>query len=200
MKLEYFFIGFFALISLFILVFYIINSVKINKKQKKVLENKKTEEKNKEEKSKDEKIEVPAEQSVEKPVERAIKEANIEFQIKEAFERIEQERVEYENAPKNRAIGGKLQLDRGEFKTELQKSLETNKISSETNTISSSTAKMDFEMKDFKTDEQVDVEKQIAEEYMKKQENQNKTLGDELKEMSPELKAIMLNDILNKKY
>ena len=196
MKLEYFFIGFFALISLFILIFYIINTVKMNKTQKKVTEKKMTEEKKKD----DDKIEVPAEQSKEKPVEKAIKEANIEFQIKEAFEKIEQESVEYENFPKNRTIGGKLQVDRGEFKTELQKSLETNKISSETNTISSSTAKMDFEMKDFKTNEQIDVEKQIAEEYIKKQENQNKTLGDELKDMSPEMKAMMLNDILNKKY
>jgi len=195
MKLEYFFIGFFVIISVFILVFYTINTVKMNKVQKKVAEKKKAEEK-----KKDEKIEVPAEQSKEKPVEKAIKEANIEFQIKEAFERIEQERVEFENVPKNRNIGGKLQLDRGEFKTELQKSLETNKISSETNTISSATAKMDFEVKDLKTNEQIDVDKQIAEEYLKNHDGQNKTLSDELKDMSPEMKAIMLNDILNKKY
>lgn len=195
MKLEYIFIGIFALISLFILVFYLINSAKINKKQKKVTEKKKTEDK-----IKDEKIEVPAEQSKEKPVEKAIKEANIDYQIKEAFERIEQERIEYENAPKNRTIGGKLKLDRDGFKTELQKSLETNKISSDTNVISSATAKMDYEIRDNQAKEQVDIDKQIAEEYVKNQEKKNKSLGEELKDMSPEMKAIMLNDILNKKY
>ena len=194
MKLEYFFIGFLALISLLILVFYIINTIKINKSQKKVAEKKKAEE------NKDEKIEVTVEQTQEKPMEKAIKEANIEYQIKEAFEKIEQERVEYENAPKNKNVNGKLQLDRGEFKTELQKSLETYKISSDTNVISSSTQQMNFEMSNDKTNEQFDMEKQIAEEYMKKQENQKKTLGDELKDMSPEMKAMMLNDILNKKY
>ena len=194
MKLEYFFIGFLALISLLILVFYIINTIKINKSQKKVAEKKKAEE------NKDEKIEVTVEQTQEKPMEKAIKEANIEYQIKEAFEKIEQERVEYENAPKNKNVNGKLQLDRGEFKTELQKSLETYKISSDTNVISSSTQQMNFEMSNDKTNEQFDIEKQIAEEYMKKQENQKKTLSEELKEMSPELKTIMINDILNKKY
>ena len=181
MKLEFILIGALALISLFILVFYIINTVKMNKKQKKVAEKKKIEEK-----VKDEKIEVSAEQSKEKPVEKAIKEANIEYQIKEAFERIEQERIEYENVPKNRSIGGKLQVNREEFKTELQKSLEISKISNE--------------MRDNQAKEQVDVDKQIAEEYMKNQEKKKKSLGDELKDMSPEMKTIMFNDILNKKY
>ena len=195
MKLEYILIGSVALISLFILVFYSINTRRINKKQTKVPEKKKVEEK-----TKDEEIEVPAEQTAEKPVEKAIKEANIDYQIKEAFERIEQERIEYENVPKNRSIGGKLQVDREGFKTELQKSLEINKISSDTNVISSATAKMDYETADAQTQEQVDVDKQIAEEYMKNHEKKNKSLGDELKSMSPEMKTIMFNDILNKKY
>ena len=72
MKLEYILIGSVALISLFILVFYSINTRRINKKQIKVPEKKKVEEK-----AKDEEIEVPAEQTAEKPVEKAIKEANI---------------------------------------------------------------------------------------------------------------------------
>ena len=39
-----------------------------------------------------------------------------------------------------------------------------------------------------------------AEEYMKSHTSKNGSLADEIVNMSPEAKAILLNDVLNKKY
>ena len=202
--LEYILIAVLAGIFLLLLLTYFINSKKIQKKAKaKEKSNDKPKEKSKTDEKKDpnEKVEVPSVISSEKPVEKAIKEANAEYHIKEAFEIIEQERIAYENSSRpSHTSSGRLKLDRGEFKSELQKSLEQNVISSDTNVISSATAKMDYEMSSQQVEQNSDVEKQIAEDYMKSHTSKNGSLADEIVNLSPEAKAILLNDVLNKKY
>ena len=189
----YIIIGVFGAIFLFILILYMINTKKINKKVQK------TKEKEKVEKEKHEKVEVESEITKEKPLDAAIAQANIDYHVKEAFERIEQERIEFEKDSKRGSEGGRLKLDRGDFRTELQKSLETNIISSETNVISSDTAKMDYEISSEKKEEKVDIDKQIAEEH-ENDKDKSKTLLDEINNLSPEAKSILINDILKKKY
>ena len=208
---EIIFVSVIGAVLLFIAVLYCINSVKINKKAKKA--EKPKEAKKEEEKKTDEKVEVKPEISAEKPIERAIKEANVEFQIKEAFEKIEQERIDYEKTAKvtDKSIGGKLKLDRGDFRTELQKTLEDNGtyernvISSETNRMKSETAQMDYEIRpqsiaNVTENYENDIDKQIAEEYMNNHQPRQKTLKEEINGMSPEAKAMMLNDLLKRKY
>lgn len=201
---EYILIGVLVGIFLILLLTYFMNSKKINKKSKskdKVLDKLKDKDKKDEIKDPNEKVEVPSEIINEKPIDKAIKEANAEYHMNEAFEKIEQERIAFENYSRpSHSSTGRLKLDREEFKSELQKSLEQNTISSETNVISSATAKMDFEISSQPNNQNVDVEKQIAEDYMKSHSEKKGTLADEIINMSPEAKAILLNDVLNKKY
>lgn len=195
--IEYILIGTFVGIFLLMLLTYFINSKKINKSSKKL------QKENKDDKKDDnKKVEVPSEMSAQKPVDKAISEANYEYNMKEAFEKIEQQRAEYENTPKSVKDNSRLKLDRGEFKTELQRSLEANTISSETNIISSSTAKMDFEISSQSKEGNVNIDKQIAEEYEKEHSKSQKlkNLAEEINNMSPQAKAVLINDILNKKY
>ena len=202
--IEYIIIGVLAFIFLTLVLTYFMNSRKINKNAKpkfKTEDKPKEEVKKEEKKDPDEKVEVPSEITKEKPVERAINEANTEYHMKKAFEIIEQERIAFENdAKQNKNSTSRLKLDRGEFKSELQKSLEKRTISSETNVISSATAKMDFEISSQSGDDSVDVDKQIAEDYVKTHNTKIESIADEIRNMSPEARAILLTDILNKKY
>ena len=95
MRLEFIIIAIFAVSFSFILFLYVINSTKMKKKsgQKEEKSQKSVETtkvKKVEVKPKDDggKVEVESEILTEKPVEKAMKEANIEFQINEAFEKI----------------------------------------------------------------------------------------------------------------
>ena len=204
--IEYVLIGVLSGIFLLIALTYFINSKKIAQKgkpkaKKEDKPKEKVDEKKDDKKDAGEKVECPSEVIADKPVARAIQEANAEFHMKEAFEIIEQERIAFEKgAQQGKSVSGRLQLDRDEFKSELQKSLETNVISSDTNVISSATAKMDYEISSQPKEQNVDIEKQIAEEYMKKHSKNTNELADEIRNLSPEAKAILLNDVLNRKY
>ena len=201
--IEYIFIGVFVGIFLLLILTYFINSKKINKNNKKPeKKDVKTIEKTKKDDKKTdaEKVEVPSELSKEKPIDKAIDEANYEYHMKEAFEKIEQEKNDFEKSSKIEIGGSRLKLERGDFKTELQKSLETNTISSQTNIISSATAKMDYEISSEKKEDKIDIDKQIAEEYEKEHAKNQKSLANEINNLSTEAKVILINDVLKKKY
>ena len=202
--IGYVIIGVAAFIFLFLILTYFIKSKVLEEKikeKKKIEEKAKEKDKKEEKKDPSEKVEVPSELSKENPFDKAIKEANAEYHMKEAFEIIEQERIAFENSSRpSHSATGRLKLDREEFKSELQKSLENNTISSETNVISSATAKMDYEISSQPKSQDTDVEKQIAEEYVKNHNLSSGSIADEIRNMSPEAKAILLNDVFNKKY
>ena len=184
MRYEFIIIGVFVLIFVFLAVLYYVNGKKIKGKQTKKEEQKK-------EKS-EKKIEVKAEMLKETPIETAIKEANIESHMEEAFKKIEDERKMFEE--KNEGLNrrkSRLTVERDDFKTELQKSLEIAKISSETNVLKSQTAKMDYE---------TEANKNTEAEVTKDEIDKSKSLAEEIEKLSPEMKAILIDNLLNKKY
>ena len=192
--IGYIIIGIFAVIFVYIMSLYFINSRKIKKKN---IEKTKKEEK---EKEKNEKVEVKSEITTGSPLEKAINEANDyskSTEIEQAFRQIDAQREAYEktNVKGQRYRG--LRKDRENFKTELQMAMETNRMAMEDNRISSETNVIG---KEGPSQEQIDrTNNAIA----KEKENKNisdETIANEISKMSPEAKVILINDILGKKY
>ena len=198
MKLEYIIIAIFAVLILYVGLVYVINSIKMKRKAKP-----KTEEKPKttsvvtqtkpttKPSGEIGKVEVKSEILTEKPVEKAIKETNLDYQINEAFEKINAERDEYLRHTQKVGRIGRLKVDRSEFNPELKatKYIKRNVLKSETAEIGhEGPSKRAYPSRDEKKDlnEQTDATA--------------KTIADEINNMSPEAKAILINDILNKKY
>ena len=200
MKLEYILIAAFALVFSFIFLVYYINTLKMKKKsQPKAEKSKKPEEaakpkKEAEQPKKDDggKVEVQSEVLTEKPVDTAKKEANIEYEINAAFEKINDEKEEYERI--NQKVGrvGRLQVDRSDFNREIK----STRVKSNRNVLKSETAEIGHEGPTKRSYPSRDDKKDLNEAT----DPTVQTIADEINNMSPEAKAILINDILNNKY
>ena len=196
MKLEYIILGVFGIAILYVVVVYIFNSIKMKNKNKP-----KNEEKPKttsvvtqtkpttKPSGENGKVEVKSEILTEKPVEKAIKETNLDYQINEAFEKINAEREEYLRHTQKVGRIGRLKVDRSEFNPELKATKYMKR-----NVLKSETAEIGHEgpSKKASTEDKKDLNVQT--------DATAQTIADEINNMSPAAKAILINDILNKKY
>src|SRR5574344_807713 len=137
MKVEYIFIGIIALIGIYICLLFLKSNKKIKASQKaKTVEKEKTDDKKSDTtaNAKSGKVEVKSEVIKESPIEKAIKEANEQNKINESFQKLApQSNIEVEKSKQ----GNRLELDRSEFRTELEKNSPRHTISSETNILKS---------------------------------------------------------------
>jgi predicted membrane protein len=177
--MEYVIIGIFAVIFIFIFALYFINSKKINKA-------KKAEEAKKDGGTgEDKKVEVKSTVIQGSALENAIAEQEDANDTSNNVDATEPAKVE-----QKRVDNSRLKLDREEFVSEIRKSTDIGetkrvRLSSETNKIGK---------------EGPDIVITESDEAEKKSENSSKTFADEMKSLSPEMKALLLNDILNRKY
>lgn len=194
--LGYIIIGVFVLIFASLAVLYFINSKKIKKASKAKA---KKDDASKKPDEKAEKVEVKSEVIKGNPVENAIKSANAEQEMEEAFRRIDEQKKLYdlEVSLKASQKTGRLQVDRGDFKTDLQKTLEQNTISSQTNKLESETRQMGHEGPDA-----IASQDQISSNDKQQTLQQDKivSISQEIENLSPELKAILIDNLLDKKY
>lgn len=196
--IGYIIIGVFAIVILYIAILYFVNSKKIKKAQSKATaKDAKAGEKKDASKADGagKKVEVKSEVVKGSYKDASIEDLNRQSQqaVIEAFKKIDEAEKAFESRKQTKGYNdnGRLKLDRSNFKSELQKSLENAKISSETNKMKFETAKMGEEgIPQTSNDTQTPAKKQAR----------ATTLGEEINNMSPELKTVLLNDILNKKY
>ena len=198
MKVEYFIIGFFAVAIAYVALVYVLNMVKQKRKNKPKEDGKpksdssKTTKPEKSNKTDGGKVELEHEVLTEKPIDLAVKEANIEYQINEAFEKINAEKDEFEKSSQKPARTGRLQVDREGFEAELRASRGSRL---RRKTLKSETAEIGHEGPSQRADSSVEN----AEEHAQTDESLQ-TIADEINNMSDEAKVILINDILNKKY
>ena len=191
--IGYILIGAFAIVLIYIAVLYSINSKKIKKQQEQKAQ--KEAEKSKEQDQAKQKAESGAKEKVEVKstvvqgtvADEALKEAEYQNNLKEAFERVEKN-VESQNSS-SRLERERLSRNKEMFTTELDHQQTT--ISSFTNT-------MGHQGPDAETIERIN--KEIADEKNAEQKLEKPSLKSEVDNMSPEMKALLLNDILNRKY
>ena len=192
--IGYIIIGVFAVIVLYIVALYFVNSRKIKKKNAQKTE--KVEKEKEKPVDKNEKVEVQSEITTGSPLEKAINEANNysnKTEIEIAFQKMEEQRQAYEKSNVKSITSRGLKKDRSNFKTELQIAIENNNvaISSDTNIIG----------KEGPSQEQIDRTNQaIAKEHESEKPMSHEKIASEISKMSPEAKAILINDILGKKY
>ena len=192
--IGYVFIGIFAVVFIYIMALYFINSKKIKNK------NAQKAEKVEKEKEKTEKVEVQSEVTSGSPLEKAINEANDyskNTEIEEAYKQMDAQREAFEHTSRKMYRDRGLRKDRENFKTELQMAMETNQMAMESNRISSETNVIG---KEGPSQEQINRTNLEIEPENKNKETKQKTISSEINNMSPEAKALLLNDILDKKY
>ena len=191
--IGYILIGAFAIVLIYISVLYFINSKKIKKQQgqktKKEVEkaDKQDKAKQKAESGAKEKVEVKSTVVQGTVADEALKEAEYENNLKEAFEKVEKDVAKQKDTSK--LARECLSRNKEMFTTELDQRQTT--ISSFTNT-------MGHEGPDAETIAQIN--KEIADEDKAEQKPQKPSLKSEVDNLSPEMKALLLNDILNRKY
>lgn len=190
--IGYIILGILALIFIYITVLYFVNSKKINKDQKQKKDSEKKSvviaSESKKEPEQKNKVEVNSEMLSATPIEQAINEEKDSNKLKSEFQKVQAE------IEKERAIqGNRLYRDKDMFKTNLEgkKTTLEKTISSQTNVIG----------EEGPSEAQIDeTDKEIKEENTKN-ENNSDSIADEINNISPELKAILMSsDILNKKY
>lgn len=190
--IGYIILGILALIFIYITVLYFVNSKKINKDQKQKKDSEKKSvviaSESKKEPEQKNKVEVNSEMLSATPIEQAINEEKDSNKLKSEFQKVQAE------IEKERAIqGNRLYRDKDMFKTSLEgkKTTLEKTISSQTNVIG----------EEGPSEAQIDeTDKEIKEENTKN-ENNSDSIADEINNISPELKAILMSsDILNKKY
>lgn len=191
--IGYILIGAFAIVLIYISVLYFINSKKIKKQQgqktKKEVEkaDKQDKAKQKVESGAKEKVEVKSTVVQGTVADEALKEAEYENNLKEAFEKAEKDVAKQKDTSK--LARERLSRNKEMFTTELDQRQTT--ISSFTNTIG-------HEGPDAETIAKIN--KEIADEDKAEQKPQKPSLKSEVDNLSPEMKALLLNDILNRKY
>lgn len=193
--IGYIIIGVFAVIFLYIMALYFINSRKIKNKNVQ-----KAEKAEKTEKDKNEKVEVQSEISSGNPLEKAIKETNDysnNTEIEQAYKQIDAQREAFEKTNSKTFRYRGLRKDRDNFKTELQMAMETNQMAMEHNRISSETNVIG---KEGPSKAQIDRTNLEIELENQKKVSKETTIAQEINKMSPEAKAVLINDILGKKY
>lgn len=171
--LGYIFIAIFVIIAIYIIVQYSINAKKIKSKSTKKVEekpDKKTVSKTTNDK-KGADVEVKSTIISGTAVEQAIQEE----------EQKNNQKTKTENNKQTKIDNSRLKLDREDFVGEIQK-MNANKISSEYNKIGV----------------EGPATKSLKNKQVKKV--QQKSVADNIKDLPPEIKALLLNDILNKKY
>ena len=194
--MEWIIIGAFAFVILCIAVMYFINGRKIKKNSGKSLD-KKSDSKAKVEipKAKDGKVEVESKLTSEKPIETAIKEANQSIgqtDIEKAFDAINKGAESFDATQKLQK--GKLKFQREKFKSQIQQSIEEGDVYAERKHLKSETAVIGQEGP---------TEKKLtnkSEEITPKDVDQEKSIAEQISNLSPEMRAILINDILNNKY
>lgn len=175
--IGYIFIGIIAIVLIYIVVLYFKNSKKIKVAKKPV--EKKDDKKNNTKSGTTDKIEVKS-QITAHPLHEEMSELEFRSRLKEEFDEAKDHIRQVE-------ITNRLKYDRPEFKSELQayKEYQNSKITSS----------------EGPSQEQID--KINSEIESKKNAEQNKkvqTIKDEMAKLSPELRTILVNDILNSKY
>ena len=182
--MEFIIIGVFVLVFAYIGILYLINSRKQKNKSTKV-------EKPEVKEDVAKKIELKSEIIKEKPVETALSEATIEYEINEAIQKTSEQTDIFEETNKKPGRVGRLQVDRSDF-VSTRRSRQSSNSTLSNKTLKSETAVIGVEGPSKETQEPVkrDVEDTTSQ----------KTIADEINNMSPEVKAILINDILNKKY
>lgn len=191
--IGYILIGAFAIVLIYISVLYFINSKKIKKQQgqktKKEVEkaDKQDKAKQKAESGAKEKVEVKSTVVQGTVADEALKEAEYENNLKEAFEKAEKDVAKQKDTSK--LARERLSRNKEMFTTELDQRQTT--ISSFTNIIG-------HEGPDAETIAKIN--KEIADEDKAEQKPQKPNLKSEVDNLSPEMKALLLNDILNRKY
>lgn len=201
--MEWIIIGAIVFVALCIAIMYFINSKKINKgsdKSKEKLDKKEEKAKTEAPKSKDEKVEVESKITAESPIETAMKEANKssaarDADMLQAFEVINNQAEQYEHT--QRLQKGKLKFQREKFVSQIQQSIQENNYDSVRNHLKSETATIGHEGPTVK---QLDSQNVKSEDEQNKEIAKEKTLADEISNLSPEMRAILINDILNNKY
>lgn len=191
--IGYILIGAFAIVLIYIAVLYSINSKKIKKQQeqktKKEVEKADAQDKAKQkaESGAKEKVEVKSTVVQGTVADEALKEAEYENNLKEAFEKVEKDVAKQEDTSK--LARERLSRNKEMFTTELDQ---------RQTTISSFTNIMGHEGPDAETIAKIN--KEIADEDKAEQKPQKSSLKSEVDNLSPEMKALLLNDILNRKY
>lgn len=201
--MEWIIIGALAFVVVCIAIMYFINSKKIKKNSGKVEDKKGKKSKNTkgdEPKSKDGKIEVESKITAESPLETAIKEENKSSAVRDAdmvqaFEMINKQAEQYETTQKLQK--GKLKFQREKFVSQIQQSIEENGYDSVRNHVKSETATIG---KEGPTIKQLDPENIKKDNLSKDELSKEKTIADQISNLSPEMRAILINDILNNKY
>lgn len=191
--IGYILIGAFAIVLIYISVLYFINSKKIKKQQgqktKKEVEkaDKQDKAKQKAESGAKEKVEVKSTVVQGTVADEALKEAEYENNLKEAFEKVEKDVAKQKDTSK--LARECLSRNKEMFTTELDQRQTT--ISSFTNTMGHEGPDAEIIAK---------INKEIADEDKAEQKPQKPSLKSEVDNLSPEMKALLLNDILNRKY
>lgn len=169
--IGYILLGIFILCILSIAILYFINSKKIKQKEsKKVEANKKLEDKPTQQKPA--KVEVKSQVIKGTMFEEAVKEAE-----KSGFNYDSQLKSDTASKPKDKS---RLKLEREEFVSEIKKA-DNGRLKPQ---------RLEVERQEGPTNINSDGQKSI---------NKN-DIGDEINNLSPELKALLVNDVLNKKY
>lgn len=191
--IGYILIGAFAIVLIYIAVLYSINSKKIKKQQeqktKKEVEKADEQDKAKQkaESGAKEKVEVKSTVVQGTVADEALKEAEYQNNLKEAFEKVEKDVAKQED--KSKLSRERLSRNEEMFTTELDQRQTT--ISSFTNTMGHQGPDAESIAK---------INKEIADEDRAEQKPQKPSLKSEVDNLSPEMKALLLNDILNRKY
>ena len=164
--IGYIIIGVFAVVILYITILYFINSKKIKNAQSKA-QAKDAKAGEKKDASKTDgagkKVEVKSEVIKGSYKDASIEDLNKQSQqaVIEAFKKIDEAEKAFESRKQTKGYNdnGRLKLDRSNFKSELQKSLENAKISSETNKMKFETAKMGMEGEPETSEQKQDAKK-----------------------------------------
>ena len=183
--IGYIMIGIFAVVLIYIIALYFKNSKKIKGSGKKP-DAKAT----KSPEKKEEKVEVESTITKKVPLEQSIIEENSRIaknEIESAFSQIEAQRQAYEDSLTSK------NSDTDKSMTELERSMKNDSSMMKRKHLRSETAKIGVEGPTKQIEDATEAKKENADDL-------SKSIASEIQNLSPELKAILMNDILNKKY
>lgn len=188
--MEWIIISAFVVVFAILFVWFMLNSTKINKNDPKKSSTPKS--------NPTEKVKVESKITKESPIDIAIKEQNKSLsgaEIQQAFNMIDAERKAYESLQRGKSTS-RLQVDRGDNRSEIEIMMAEGQVLSSRNHLKSETNIIGVEGPSAEQIAKVNAE--IDSEGMTKPTAPG--ISKQIENLSPELKAVLLNDILNKKY
>lgn len=186
--MEWIIISAFVVVFAILFVWFMLNSAKINKNDPKKSSTPKS----------NPTVKVESKITKESPIDIAIKEQNKSLsgaEIQQAFNMIDAERKAYESLQRGKSTS-RLQVDRGDNRSEIEIMMAEGQVLSSRNHLKSETNIIGVEGPSAEQIAKVNAE--IDSEGMTK--STDPSVSEQITNLSPELKAVLLNDILNKKY